>query len=154
MSYTILRPPFFLDNLQPGFFGRVVATAWRDQVGNKRPMQAIAVEDIGYFGAEALMRSDSPEYKNKALSIAGDELTWEQAEEIFKEETGRPIPVTFAFVTALLLWAVKDVGLMFKFFREDHNPFGADIAKTRALDPHVKDFRTWVRSSGHSKKTA
>lgn len=148
MSYTILRPVFFLDNLEWGFLGKLIATAWRNALG-PRKLQVIATTDIGVIGANAFLENDSPVYKNKGISLAGDELTFEEANKIFLEKTGKEIPVTYGFLANFVLWAVKDLGLMFKFFVE--KGYGADIATVRRLNKGLKDFPTWVEGSSYGK---
>jgi len=148
MSYTILRPVFFLDNLDWGFIGKVVATAWRDAVGPHK-LQVIATTDIGAVGAEAFLENDNPTYKNKGISLAGDELTFEDANKIFLEKTGQEIPVTFGFLATLLLWASTDMGRMFKFFVE--KGFGVDIAAVQKMNKGFQDFPTWVEGSSYGK---
>ncbi|MCJ1290594.1 hypothetical protein MMC34_002134 [Xylographa carneopallida] len=150
LGYTILRPVFFLDNLEWGFVGKVVATAWRDYLGDRK-MQVIATADVGTFGATAFMEPKNPEYMDKAYSLAGDELTWDEAETIFRERTGRGIPTTFGFLASFVLWAVKDVGLMFRFIRD--KGFGADVEKLKAMQAGrgLKDFGMWAEGSTYGK---
>jgi len=51
MQWTILRPVGFMDNLVPGFMGKIFSSMWGG-VGDK-PLQLISVHDIGVFGAKA-----------------------------------------------------------------------------------------------------
>jgi uncharacterized protein YbjT (DUF2867 family) len=148
MNYTILRPVLFLDNLEWGFIGKIVATAWRDAVG-PRKLQVIATTDIGVVGAKAFLENDNPTYKNKGISLAGDELTFEEANRIFLEKTGQEIPVTFGFLASFVLWVSEEMGRMFKFFVE--KGFGADIAAVRKLNEGLQDFPTWVERSSYGK---
>ncbi|MCJ1286050.1 hypothetical protein MMC26_005392 [Xylographa opegraphella] len=150
LSYTILRPVFFLDNLEAGFVGKITATAWRDHLDGRK-MQVIATTDIGTFGAAAFMEPENPEYKDKAYSLAGDELTWDEAERIFREKTGQSIPTTFGFLASFVMWAVKDVGLMIRFIRE--RGFGADVERLRGMQAGkgLRDFATWAEGSMYGK---
>jgi len=148
MSYTILRPVFFLDNLEWGFIGKVIATTWRNAVGPHK-LQVIATTDIGAVGARAFLENDNPLFKNKGISLAGDELTFEEANKIFLEKTGQGIPVTFGFLATLLLWASKDMRLMFKFFVA--KGYGADLAAVRNINEGLMDFPTWVERSSFGK---
>ena len=143
ITYTILRPPFFLDNLQMGFIGKVIAALWRDRAGS-RPMQVIDTRDIGLFAADALLNPESSDYKNKGISLAGDELTFQDANRIHKEKTGEDIPVTFGFLGSILLWLSKDMREMFRFFREQG--FAADLEWVRKKQPGTHDFSAWLDS--------
>ena len=149
-SYTILRPVFFLDNLEWGFIGKVIATAWRDHVG--RPLQVVDTKDVGTFGANSFLDPDAPEYKNKAISLAGDSLTFEQANDIFKSKTGMDIPTTYGALASLMLRMSKDMNLMFKFFRDTQ--YGADVDAVRKINKDVLDFSTWVDKSSYARKSA
>ena len=148
MSYTILRPVFFVDNIEWGFIGKMLSTAWRDHTGGRK-LQVIATADIGIFAASAFLDPESSEYKNKGISLAGDELTFEEADQIFAEKTGQGIPVTYGFLASFALWALKDMGLMFRFFREEG--FAADIGGLRKMSEGLQDFGTWVEGSKYGK---
>ena len=152
MSYTILRPAFFLDNLEWSFIGKVISTAWRDHVPASKPLQVIATIDIGSWGAAAFLESDTPVYHNKGISLAGDNLTFREANEIFERETGMPIPVTYGWLASLMLFLVADVRLMFQWFAE--KGFAADVGRLRAMDMGLRDFRMWVKGTKFAKKTA
>ena len=155
MSWTILRPVFFLDNLEWGFIGKIVVTAWRDHVPRTKPLQVISTSDIGQFGAAALLSSSTPQenkaYHNQAISLAGDELTFEDANKIFLEKTGQPIPTTFGFLATMVLWLMKDLGLMYRWFATEG--FGSNIKKLRSMEAgkELKGFGEWVEGSQFSK---
>ncbi|KAI9372716.1 hypothetical protein BJX61DRAFT_506011 [Aspergillus egyptiacus] len=142
MSWTILRPVAFLDgNFAPGLVGKLFATSWKVAVKGK-PLQVIAVDDIGYFGAQAFVKQN--EWRGKAISLAGDELSFDEMAHIFKSKTGRDVPVTYDFVARFILWMVKDFGLMFQWFHDEG--YKADIQALKKLHPGLKDFRTWLET--------
>ncbi|KAL4790838.1 hypothetical protein BDV19DRAFT_401741 [Aspergillus venezuelensis] len=142
MSWTILRPPMFLDGgLVPGFGGKVWATSVKVALQGK-PIQVIAVSDIGFFGARAFLKPE--EHAGRAISIAGDEITFDEMNRVFKSVKGRDIPLTFEFLSRLAMWFIPDMGLMFKFFHDEG--FGADIDALKRVNPGLKDFRAWLES--------
>lgn len=148
MDWTILRPVAFLENFTPDFFGKVFATSWKIAVKEK-PLQLISTKDIGFFGAQAFLFPD--QYKEKALSLAGDELTFKQMAEIFKSKTGKNVPLTFDFVSRLLMSMMKDLGYMFQWFYDVG--YGADIPALKKMNPNLKDFKTWLEEeSGFETK--
>lgn len=57
-SYTILRPPFFLDNLEAGFIGKVFATVWKSHIDPSTKLAVVDTSDIGSFGAAAVLEPD------------------------------------------------------------------------------------------------
>ncbi len=91
MSWTILRPTTFMDNLTPTFEGKVFATLWKG-VGST-PVQLVAAADIGHFAAAALLSPAT--YSGRSVGIAGDELNFKDAARIFKGTVGVELPTTF-----------------------------------------------------------
>jgi uncharacterized protein YbjT (DUF2867 family) len=147
MTWTILRPVTFMDNLLPNFNGKGFAAMW-ETVG-KKPVQLVAASDIGHFGAMALLQPEK--YSGKAIGIAGDELNFEQAKVVFKETMGVDMPTTYCAVGAVLKIAMKDMGQMFNWFRKDG--YAVDIKKCREEYLELQDFATWlVKSSGFKKE--
>ncbi|PKY08423.1 nmrA-like family protein [Aspergillus campestris IBT 28561] len=141
MSWTVLRTVFFFDNLVPNFFGKVCATAW-DAYLQGRPLQAIAVSDIGVFAAKAFLQYHDPRFRNQCLSLAGDELTFEGMQAVFQEKTGGPMPTTYSVLMYFVMWMVGDLRTMFVWFYE--HGFKIDFAKLRAIHPGLKDLGTWL----------
>ncbi|QIW96616.1 hypothetical protein AMS68_002134 [Peltaster fructicola] len=72
ISWTIIRPVAFMDNLSNDFVGKIFVAAWR-QNGMDTKLQLISSKDIGRIAAEALLNADKDEYKNKSITIAGDD---------------------------------------------------------------------------------
>lgn len=144
MAWTILRPVFFMDNLVPGAVGKIITTAWKISLEkSKKPLQMISVADIGMVAAQAFLKPD--EFKNEAISLAGDELTYEQADEIFKSKTGYSMPTTYGPLVSGALWMTKDLRLMFKFFQE--HGFGTDVPALKRRFPEIKGFGEWIEKS-------
>lgn len=142
MTWTILRPATFLDGgLVPGFAGKLWATTYKVALQG-RPLQVVAVSDIGFFGAKAFL--EQGEYKGKAISLASDEVAFEELARVFKSVTGRDIPTTWEFVSRFLMWMVPDAGLMFRWFHDEG--FGADIAALKRVHPGLKDVRAWLET--------
>jgi uncharacterized protein YbjT (DUF2867 family) len=148
MTYTILRPTAFMDNLTPNFPGRIFAATWHT-LGDK-PLQLVAVRDIGVFAALAFAKSDTDDYKNTAISLAGCDLTQAQAEDIFWKVLGRPMPRAYDFVSNLLLYMIPEMGTMFKWFREEG--YGSDLAQCRRLNEKMLDFEGYLREESGFKR--
>lgn len=115
MSYTILRPVAFMDGFTPDFMGKMTATMFKARSNPSKPIAFVATSDIGFFGAQAFLQPENPDYKNKAISLAGDDLTFDQINEVFKEKLGYPTPTTFEFLANFLKWMMKELGTMFKW---------------------------------------
>lgn len=141
MSYTILRPVAFMDNYMLGIIGRIFAAAWAQMGTNK--LQLVATRDIGVFAAKVFSDPEDEEFKNKAIALAGDELTQAEGNEAMWRAKGRPMIQTYWFVASFLKWAVADVGVMFRWFEEDG--YGANVERCRRINPQMLNFETWLK---------
>jgi len=139
MKWTILRPVAFMDNATPDFMGKCFATMWSLAVKEK-PFQLIAVSDIGHFGAQALIKPD--EYAGKSISLAGDSLSFAEANEVFKGKVGTDMPKTFGFIGSAIMMMVGDVGKMFNWFYTDG--YGTDIPALKKQHPGLLSFGEWL----------
>lgn len=148
MDWTILRPTAFYENLTPDFFGKVFATSFKMAL-KEAPLQMVGVSDIGAVAAEVFMNANA--YRGRAISLAGDELTYTQFKHIFEKRTGQTLPTTLRPLTALFMAIVKDMGYMFKWFHDEG--YGADVEEVKKIHPGLKDFGTWLETeSGFVKK--
>lgn len=144
MTWTILRPVAFMDNFAPGLTGKMFPTMWSVSLAPTTKLQLIATADIGHFAAQALL---SPaKFAGRAISLAGDELTFSEASEVWQSRLEREIPATFGFVGSALLWALKDMGSMFRWFEE--TGYAADIPAVRREHPQLLTFGDWLKTSG------
>ena len=151
MQYTILRPVCFMEGLTPDFMGKVMATWLKIGLKPSKPLAYVATSDIGFFAGQAFLQPNSPEYKNKAISLAGDELTFGQLSQVFKERLGYEVPTTFEFVARFIKWMVSDLNMMFRWF--DEEGMVVDIPKLKKMNPGLKDLGTWLETeSGFTKK--
>ncbi|KAK1982802.1 NmrA-like family protein [Colletotrichum cereale] len=147
MDWAVLRPVAFMENLTDSFFGRVFATSWRMAVKEK-PLQLVAVSDVGHVGAEAFLHPDK--YKGRGISLAGDELTIDQFAAVFRTTTGRELPGTYSIFCWLIMAMMKGFGWMFRWFYDVG--YSADIQELRKEYPGLKDFETWLRTESHFSK--
>ncbi|EME43516.1 hypothetical protein DOTSEDRAFT_72783 [Dothistroma septosporum NZE10] len=151
LTYTFLRPVAFYENLTDNFFGRAFTSIWRFN-GPNRKLQLISTTDIGKVAADAFLHADSPEYRNKAISLAGDSISPDEAAKIFKEETGQDLVGTYPFLGRTLKWLLHEqLGIMFNWFKSDG--FNVDVPELRKRYPFLKDFRVWVREESEWKRT-
>ncbi|KAH0544302.1 hypothetical protein FGG08_001565 [Glutinoglossum americanum] len=150
MSWVILRPTAFFENVTPNFFGKIFAAAWKWQLPPSKPLQLVSCTDIGFFAAQAFANPE--QWHNRSLSLAGDELTFTEASEIFKEVTGEPagLPVTYWFLQWALVSMVKNLKTMFKFFAE--MGYAADVGELRKMNPKMLDWKAWLQQSAFAKK--
>ncbi|KAL2133823.1 hypothetical protein VTI74DRAFT_1629 [Chaetomium olivicolor] len=142
MTWTILRPVAFMENFAPGFVGKVFPSAWY-LVVKSRPLQLVATDDIGVFAAKSFVQVD--QFKGQSISLAGDELTYDQMVEVFRRKTGAAPPLTWSLVARLILWLSEEMGTMFSFFEKEG--YGANIPELKKLHPGLKDLGTWLEEN-------
>ncbi|KAF6817383.1 nucleoside-diphosphate-sugar epimerase family protein [Colletotrichum musicola] len=148
MSWTILRPVAFMDNITPGMGAKVTATSWRIAVKDK-PLQLVAVSDVGRAAVRAFLESER--YRGREVPLAGDEITLEEANAVFEEKTGGKIPETFQFFVRFLHWVIGDFGAMYRWFYTDG--FKVDVEASKREFAGLLKFGEWVeRESGFAKK--
>jgi len=150
MSFTVLRPVAFFDNLTDNFIGKAFSSAWKVAVREK-PLQLVAVSDIGWFAAQAFVNSDQPEYKNEFVSLAGDSLAWADAAKIFRGKAGKRMPTTWDAVAKGIMWAAwNEFGVMMHWFFDEG--YGADIERLRKMKPDLLDFGSWLEKESQFKE--
>ncbi|KAF4945303.1 hypothetical protein FGADI_12043 [Fusarium gaditjirri] len=145
--WTILRPTGFMDSYNPGFFGQMMASLWAEGMPKDRKMQLISTHDIGVFAARVLLNPDA--WAGKARALAGDELSFSELQDIFREVVGEELPQTYKVVAYPVLWMVKDASKSFEWFR--NAGWKADIQSLRAQEPGLQDFAAWLRQSSKWK---
>jgi uncharacterized protein YbjT (DUF2867 family) len=143
MLYTVLRPAAFMDNLDKSFFGKHFATSWAGLPKTKK-LQVVATSDIGFFAAEAFVHPQENRWRNVAVGVAGDELSFDEFKKVFEGTTGQTLPMTFRFVAMFVNWMVKELGTMYRWFAEEG--YGVDIAQVQRVNPEMKNFRAWLET--------
>lgn len=131
---TILRPVAFMENLQmvpPFMFMTLLRSVLR-----QKPLQLVAVEDIGKWAALAFAKPQ--DFMGKAVEIAGDELTYQQMQQAYKKVTGRP-QASMRVPGFLLGYG----GKMFMWFRDAG--YKADLGHCRQVVPGMLTFEDWLR---------
>ncbi|KAG4434357.1 hypothetical protein IFR05_010168 [Cadophora sp. M221] len=148
MSWTILRPTAFMDNIVLGFAGKIFPTAWRVGLSPTTKLQLVSTRDIGHFGAQALLKPK--DFAGRAISLAGDDLTFDEANAVFLKAASRGLPQTYGFIARFLLWAIKDLSTMFRFF--EHVGYYADISALREEHHGLLGLEDWIKTSPFAMK--
>lgn len=147
MRFCVLRPTAFMENVTNDFAGKAMAASW-SAVLKHRKLQLVATRDIGWFGAEAFLRPE--EFEGRYLSLAGAVLSFEEANQIFKEKMGKGMPATYGCVAKALLHVVKSLGAMFDWLKKEQ--VGADIEALRGMKPDLMDFGTWLEKDSQFRE--
>ena len=136
---TFLRPVFFMDNFNWSREAIFDGTFTSMGLDADKPLQLIAVDDIGAFAA--LMFENPQEYIGQGLEIAGDELTESQMVEIMSDVTGRQIDLAPPAGAALN----EDLTKMYAWFNE--TGYEADIPALRNQYPDLLNLEFWLREN-------
>ncbi|MFG2986539.1 NmrA/HSCARG family protein [Streptomyces sp. NPDC048258] len=144
---TILRPVSFMENFTGGYALRNgnLSTGLAPDV----PQQIMAVDDVGAVAALAFSRPQ--EWIDRAVSLAGDELTPVQIAAAIGKALGIPLPYV-----RIPIDAIRALSEDFAYANEWLNRCGyrADLPATRKIHPGVMDFRTWLERTGASQIAA
>lgn len=70
----------------------------------------------------AIALQDTKKYNHQAIDLAGDELTFEQANRAFQEVAGTPVPSTFSFLGWAAKMSMKELGIMVRVVSAVPNP--------------------------------
>jgi uncharacterized protein YbjT (DUF2867 family) len=120
-------------------------------MGDKK-LPAIGVEDIGR-AALGIFKS-GPSFVGQTVGIAGEHLTGEEMASTFSKALGEPVRYTavpFDVYRGLGFPGADDLGNMFQFKHdfEDYFCGARPLDATRALNPDLQDFDSWVKNNVH-----
>ena len=118
----------------------------KTQTNRDKPLGLVATSDIGWFGGQAFLQSESHDYKNQAIGLQGDNLTYDQMNDVFKEKLGYPVPTTFEFVARFIKWMSVEMGTMFKWF--DEEGYDVDVSQAKRLNPNMLSLGDWLVKEG------
>jgi uncharacterized protein YbjT (DUF2867 family) len=153
VTWTIIQPVFLLDNLSlPGLFGTMSVLLWSDWFEARGPLQVVDPSDIGVVAARALAVPESKWFEaNSEVPLCGDELTFAQADKIFKEKTGHGMEKANKIVSKLILLMARDFGRMVTAVSKEG--FGASVSDNE-VDGEFKlsSFGDWVSRSRFIEK--
>lgn len=141
ITYTIIRPVFFMDNMsgwnKPAEENGKLTLTMALKPDTK--LQMIAVDDIGAFAA--IIFDNPTKYAGKEIEIAGDELSMPDAAGVYQKITGKETKFNELPVDALRA-NNEELGSMFQWFI-DHG-YKADIKKLKEMYPGLTSFESWL----------
>jgi uncharacterized protein YbjT (DUF2867 family) len=114
------------------------------------PFQQIAVEDIGFFVAEAF---DKPEeWLGQEVEIAGDERAIEEVANTFSEFIGKEVAYSQVLWDDYERQAGHEYTVMFRWFEDEG--YEADIDALREIHPDLQDFDSYLEKHGWKEAVA
>lgn len=143
IPYTISAPVAFMENfVAPWSIGALSQGTHAFAVPAKRPLQLVALADIGAFVAALVERRER--VFGKRFDFAGDELSGEDQAKILSQAIGRPINYQ-EIPIAVARQQSEDAALMFEWF--DRIGYDVDIAALHRDFPEVRwhSFADWAR---------
>ncbi len=143
LPHTILRPVYFMEN----WFGSrdyILGGTLGQPLDPAKPLQQVAVDDIGAFAALAF--ADPDRWLGQAVDLAGDELTGPQSAEVFGRVIGRPVRYVQTSLDQIRQYMGDEGVTMFEWF--DEVGYEADIPALRALYPRLTTLEQWLRKTG------
>ncbi|CCM00285.1 uncharacterized protein FIBRA_02315 [Fibroporia radiculosa] len=158
LSWTIMRPGFFLDNYE-GFIGSITVAVMKCGLKPDSKVALIDSEDIGRVAA-AIFRSPD-KYQHKELVVIGEVASMSEQNEAYKRATGRPlpsIPNIFARILVAINKSTKDLVDHFDALHHarvtgQHDQFESQVQLTREALPEIKSVYDWalVQKNGQGR---
>jgi uncharacterized protein YbjT (DUF2867 family) len=138
-SHVILRPVFFMENLVAPFSLQGSTMAWA--LAPETKLQMIAVDDIGWFGAQAF--TNAAVLNRREIDLAGDLRTMPEAAKILTKALGRPIEFAQTPIEQVRQYS-KEMALMLEWF--ERVGYSADIAGLeREFGRSLTKLPDWAR---------
>ncbi len=88
----------------------------------------------------------------RSISLASDELTYDEMVKIFRQKTGAEPLLTWSLVARLVLWLLEEMGTMFTFFEKEG--YGANIPELNKLHPGLKDPGAWLKENRTANRSS
>ena len=141
LGLTVLRPAYFMENLERAVTPDAATgeLVFRLALPPDRPLQMVAVDDIGAFAAMAF--AEPERWTGVALELAGDERTGPEVAAAIAAALGRPARFDSQPLDAVAAFSAE-MARMLTWFR-DHG-YRADIAALRRLRPELLDLPAWL----------
>lgn len=140
LKAAVLRPVWFMENFYRGeMLQGILDGTLTIPLPPDVPLQMIAVEDIGFFAAQAFMHPD--EHAGKALEIAGDELTMPEVAKLLSRRLGRPVEYRQVPMDEVRAGSEENARMFEWFIRSGYQ---ADIEHLRVVHPGLLRFEQWL----------
>lgn len=142
LGWTILAPVYFMENLYfPQTLAGVRQGAYATPLSPSRPLQQVAVADIGAVGAEVIARRSA--FAGRRIELAGDAVDGVSTARALTEVLGRPVAYQVVPMEAIRSFS-EDMYLMYRYF-EDVG-YQVDIPALRREFPSVgwHAFPAWL----------
>jgi uncharacterized protein YbjT (DUF2867 family) len=143
LPFTIFRPTFFMQNWE---WARemILGGTLAQPLDPDRPLQQVAVEDVGAFAAIAFENPDR--WIGREVDLAGDEQSMTEIAETFGRVTGREVSYYQVPWDQFEEQMGEEATLNFRWINDVG--YEADIAALRQEYPELTSFERYLRTHG------
>ncbi len=144
---TFLRVVFFLDNFADPKVGWLMLPVLAGALKPDVKFHMVAVDDIGWFAAEAFTRPDV--YLGHSVDIAGDALTVAEMKAVYERATGKRAPRW-----SMPLWAFRLINreMAEQFTWNNEVGWHFDVESVRSMRPTMLDLEGFLRRAAQMKE--
>jgi uncharacterized protein YbjT (DUF2867 family) len=143
LRYTILRPVSFMQNWEM-MRGMILGGTLAQPLDPDKPLQQVAVEDIGVF---APIASENPDrWIGREVDLAGDEPTMLEIAETFGRVIGREVSYYQVPWDQFEEQMGEEITVMYRWFND--MGYEADIAALQQEYPELTTFERYLRAHG------
>ncbi len=142
LSYTVLRPVCFMENWQTMMSEPISRGEIPLPLSPATRLQMVALDDIGSFAAMAFEHPGK--WKNKTLSIAGDELSMESISQAFSRILSREVRYSQVPWTEFEKQGGHELGVMYRWLEAGGHH--VDLDEVKREYPQMTSFNRWLES--------
>lgn len=139
LPHTFLRSVFFMENFLDPKTGALTITVLAGALKPTCALHMIAVDDIGWFAAEAFANPQA--YLGQTVDIAGDCLTVAQMKQVIEKVTGRK---PLGFKSPLWLFRLIYPAVAAQFEWNNQGGWNFDVDAVRKIHPGAISFETFL----------
>jgi uncharacterized protein YbjT (DUF2867 family) len=145
MHYTIVRPVFFMEHWM-GMRQAIEGGAFSLPLNAATRLQMVAVDDIGGVVAAAFERPGK--WQDRAIELAGDELSMSELAQAFTRASGREVRYVQVPWDEFEQQAGEELTLMYRWFQD--TGYHVNIGAVRSEYPKLTTFARWMNSNWHT----
>ena len=153
LTYTILRPVFFMENWLRmfGYWGEPIRDGQLQQpLSPTTNLQMVAVDDIGAFAALAF--EDPARWENRTFSLAGDESSMQQIADAFSRVTAQDVKYVQVPWDQFEKTMGQEMTVMYRWLQEEG--FHFNIEQVRHEYPLTHTFNRWLETNWNTTAVA
>jgi uncharacterized protein YbjT (DUF2867 family) len=143
LPFSIFRPTFFMQNWE-WTREMILGGTLAQPLDPDKPLQQVAVEDVGAFAGIAFANSDS--WIGREVDLAGDEQSMSGIAETFGRVIGREVSYYQVPWDQFEEQMGEEVTVNYRWFNDAG--YEADIASLRQEYPELTTFERYLRSHG------